>query len=212
MQTEFKENKRIKVTVVGSGYVGLSLAVLLAQYNDVVVLDIDSDKVKKINNKESTIVDEDIKFFLEKKVLSLSATTNKQFAYKNSDFIIVATPTNYEASINRFDTRTVDSVVEDSLKLNEEALIVIKSTIPVGHTRFLQKKMKTERVIFSPEFLREGSALKDNLYPSRIVLSSNCSQSKKFADLLKEGAQKKNIETLFTGAIEAEAIKLFANK
>lgn len=202
---------KIKVTVVGSGYVGLSIGVLLAQANEVVILDIDSSRVKKINNKESTIADKDIELFLSKKDLSLSASVEKKFAYKNANFIVVATPTNYDPSTNSFDTSSVDKVVEDALFLNSSAVVVIKSTIPLGHTRYLQKKFKTKRVIFSPEFLREGSALKDNLYPSRIIVGSNCDNGIKFANLLKESAQKENIETLFIESSEAEAVKLFAN-
>jgi UDPglucose 6-dehydrogenase len=202
---------KIKVTVVGSGYVGLSIGVLLAQANEVVILDIDSSRVKKINNKKSTIADKDIELFLSKKDLSLSASVEKKFAYKNANFIVVATPTNYDPSTNSFDTSSVDKVVEDALFLNSSAVVVIKSTIPLGHTRYLQKKFKTKRVIFSPEFLREGSALKDNLYPSRIIVGSNCDNGIKFANLLKESAQKENIETLFIESSEAEAVKLFAN-
>ncbi len=203
--------KNTKITVVGSGYVGLSLAVLLAQNNDVIVLDIDTERVKKVNKNESTVVDKDIQEFLKTKNLFLSATTDKEFAYTDANFVIVATPTNYDESKNRFDTSSVDEVVKDAYTYNEDALIVIKSTIPVGHTKFLQREMKTNRIIFSPEFLREGRALKDNLYPSRIIIGSNCSKSKEFSELLKQGAEKKNIETLFIGASEAEAIKLFAN-
>ena len=210
MQMQLKHRK-IKVTVVGSGYVGLSLAVLLAQHNEVVILDVDKERVKKVNNKESTVVDEDIQFFLKNKQISLLATTDKQLAYKDASFVVIATPTDYDTSLNHFDTSLVDIVVKEALEFNKSALVVIKSTIPVGHTKFLQKKMQTDRVTFSPEFLREGRALKDNLYPSRIIIGSNCSKSKKFADILKEGAKKKKINTLFTGANEVEAIKLFAN-
>ena len=165
-------DKRTKITVVGSGYVGMSLSVLLAQHNDVMVLDIDATRVDKINNKQSTVADTEIELFLAEKSLSLSATLDKQDAYKGARFIVVATATNYDTDTNRFDTSSVDAVVEDALKLNLDALVVIKSTIPVGHTKSLQAKFKTERVIFSPEFLREGQALKDNLHPSRIIVGS----------------------------------------
>ena len=203
--------ERIKVTVVGSGYVGMSLSVLLAQHNDVTVLDIDAERVGRINNKQSTVVDTEIELFLAEKPLSLTATLDKQAAYKGACFIIVATPSNYDANTNRFDTSSVDTVVEDALKLNLDALIVIKSTVPVGHIRSLQEKFQTDRVIFSPEFLREGQALKDNLYPSRVIIGSQCELGTKFADLLKQGAEKENIETLYIRSTEAEAVKLFAN-
>ena len=203
--------ERIKITVVGSGYVGMSLSVLLAQHNDVTLLDIDTERVDKINNKQSTVADIEIESFLAEKVLSLTATLDKQAAYKGANFIIVATPTNYDTETNRFDTSSVDTVVEDAIKLNLNALVVIKSTIPVGHTRSLQEKFKTDRVIFSPEFLREGQALKDNLFPSRIIVGSQCKAGAQFASLLKQGAKKIDIETLVIRSTEAEAVKLFAN-
>lgn len=201
----------VKITVVGSGYVGSSLAVLLAQYNDVTVLDIDASQVDKVNSKQSTVVDNEIESFLTKKELSLFATLDKQVAYKDASFIVVATPTNYDPETNRFDTSSVDSVVDDALSINTKALIVIKSTIPVGHTKWLQQKHQTNRVIFSPEFLREGQALKDNLYPSRIVVGSQLDVAKEFAGLLVQSAMKDDIETLFIRSTEAEAVKLFAN-
>jgi UDPglucose 6-dehydrogenase len=203
--------KKNKITVVGSGYVGMSLSVLLAQHNDVTVLDIDSERVDKINRKQSTVVDTEIELFLAEKTLSLSATLDRRIAYNDASIIIVATPTNYDSDTNRFDTSSVDAVVEDALSLNLAALVVIKSTIPVGHTKSLQDKFKSDRVIFSPEFLREGQALKDNLYPSRIVIGSQCNLGKKFADILKCGAKKENIKTLYIQSTEAEAVKLFAN-
>ena len=203
--------KRIKITVVGSGYVGMSLSVLLAQHNDVTVLDIDATRVDRINNKQSTVADAEIELLLAEKSLSLIATLDKQLAYQGASFIIVATPTNYDTNTNRFDTSSVDAVVEDALKLNLDALVVIKSTIPVGHTSSLQKKFETDRVIFSPEFLREGQALKDNLYPSRIIVGSQCEAGAEFSGLLKQGAGKIDIETLFIRSTEAEAVKLFAN-
>ena len=200
-----------KITVVGSGYVGMSLAVLLAQHNDITILDIDAYRVDKINTKQSTVVDNEIETFLEEKELSLKATIDKQAAYKDASFIIVATPTNYDPETNRFDTRSVDSVVDDALTLNTSALVVIKSTIPVGHTKYLQQKYDTNRVIFSPEFLREGQALNDNLYPSRIVVGSQSDAAKAFASLLVQGAMNDEIETLFIRSTEAEAIKLFSS-
>ncbi len=203
------ENQNI--TVVGSGYVGMSLAVLLAQHNRVTILDIDSIRVNKINNHHSTVRDADIESFLAEKSLFLEATLDKRAAYKNADFIIVATPTDYDSDTNHFDTSTVDSVVEDALNLNSDALVVIKSTIPVGHTNLLQEKFSTDRVIFSPEFLREGRALKDNLFPSRIVVGSHSDAGKQFAQLLQQGSEIEAVETLFIHSIEAEAIKLFAN-
>jgi len=203
--------ERIKITVVGSGYVGMSLSVLLAQHNDVTVLDIDATRVAKINSKQSTVADTEIELFLAEKSLSLTATLDKQSAYEGANFIIVATPTNYDSDTNRFDTSSVDAVVEDALKLNLDALVVIKSTIPVGHTKSLQEKFESSRVIFSPEFLREGQALKDNLSPSRIIVGSQCKAGAEFAGLLKQGAKKVDIETLFIRSTEAEAVKLFAN-
>jgi len=197
--------------VVGSGYVGMSLSVLLAQHNDVTVLDIDAARVDKINNKQSTIADTEIESFLAEKALSLSATLDKQVAYEGASFIIVATPTNYDSESNCFDTSSVDTVVEEALRLNKEALVIIKSTIPVGHTKLLQEKFGTTRVVFSPEFLREGQALKDNIYPSRIIVGGQCEASENFGRLLAQGAIKKDIETLFIRSTEAEAIKLFAN-
>ena len=203
--------KKTKITVVGSGYVGMSLAVLFAQHNEVTVLDVDLERVKKINNKRSTVVDAEIEAFLSEKNLALKATLDKQAAYHNADFIIIATPTNYDSETNRFNTDSVDGVVEDALNLNEEALVVIKSTIPVGHTVLLQEKFTTDRVIFSPEFLREGNALKDNLYPSRIIVGSTAEAGEKFSKLLLQGAHQKDIEILCMDSTEAEAVKLFAN-
>jgi len=203
--------EKTKITVVGSGYVGMSLSVLLAQHNDVTVLDIDAERVGKINNKQSTVADTEIELFLAEKFLSLFATLDKQAAYEGASFIIVATPTNYDSETNRFDTSSVDTVIEDALSLNQDALVVIKSTVPVGHTKSLQEKFETDRVIFSPEFLREGQALKDNLYPSRIIVGSKCKAGAEFAGLLKQGTEKKDIETLLIRSTEAEAVKLFAN-
>jgi UDPglucose 6-dehydrogenase len=202
---------KTKITVVGSGYVGMSLAVLLAQHNDVEVLDVDASRVDRVNKRQSTVADAEIEAFLSEKELSLTATLDKQVAYEGASFVVVATPTNYDPDTNRFDTTTVDSVVGDALELNSDALVVIKSTIPVGHTKSLQEEHATDRVIFSPEFLREGQALKDNLYPSRIIVGSQLEAGKAFANLLVEGAEKSEIETLFIRSTEAEAVKLFAN-
>ena len=175
------------------------------------VLDIDTERVDRINNKQATIADTEIELFLAEKPLSLIATLDKQAAYQYASFIIVATPTNYDTDTKRFDTSSVDAVVEDALNLNQDALVVIKSTIPMGHTKSLQEKFETDRVVFSPEFLREGQALSDNLYPSRIIVGSQCKAAVEFAGLLKQGAEKEDIETLFIGSSEAEAVKLFAN-
>jgi UDPglucose 6-dehydrogenase len=203
--------KKTKITVVGSGYVGMSLAVLLAQHNDVVVLDVDPTRVERVNGKQSTVADAEIEAFLVEKKLSLRATLDKQAAYEDASFVVVATPTNYDPGTNCFDTSTVDSVVSDALELNADALVLIKSTIPVGHSKSLQEKYATERVIFSPEFLREGQALKDNLHPSRIIVGSQLEAGKEFAHLVVAGAEKSDIETLFIPSTEAEAVKLFAN-
>ena len=189
----------------------MSLSVLLAQHNEVTILDIDAERVSRINEKKSTVKDKEIEFYLAEKSLSLSATLDRHAAYKDANFIIVATPTDYDIERNFFDTNSVDEIVKDAIELNKDALIIIKSTIPVGHTKFLQEKYKTERIIFSPEFLREGQALKDNLYPSRIIVGSNFKKAVDFANLLKRGAKKDNIEILFIDSTEAEAVKLFAN-
>lgn len=201
----------MKITVVGAGYVGMSLGVLLAQKNDVILLDTDSEKVKKINNNESTIQDSEIDKFLLNNSLSLNATLDKKLAYENADFVIIATPTDYHPVTNRFDTNSVDSVVEDVLTLNSNGLIIIKSTVPVGHTRSLKEKFNTNRIIFSPEFLREGQALNDCLFPSRIVVGCKSNDGQAFAEILRESSQKKGVEILFTESDEAEAIKLFSN-
>ncbi len=203
--------KKTKITVVGSGYVGMSLAVLLAQHNSVIVLDIDPARVDKINNKQTTVSDPEIEAFLTEKELSLNATLDKQVAYEGASFVVVATPTNYDSETNSFDTSSVDGAVKDALEHNVNACVVIKSTIPLGHSKLLQEKYATDRIIFSPEFLREGQALKDSLYPSRIVMGSQIETGQQFANLLAEGAKKKNIDTLFINSTEAEAIKLFSN-
>lgn len=203
--------KKTKITVVGSGYVGISLGALLAKKNDVTILDIDANRVKKINSMQSTIADAEIENFLSNNELFLAATLDKKEAYTDANFIVIATPTNYDNNNNYFDTSSVDSVVLDALKINPDALIIIKSTVPVGHTESLNQKYNTDRIVFSPEFLREGQSLKDNLYPSRIIIGSMLSSAKDFANLLSEAALKKDIEILFIPSTEAEAIKLFAN-
>lgn len=206
-----KLTNRAKITIVGSGYVGMSLAVLLAQKNDVTIFDIDSHRVEKVNTKQSTVADVEIEKYLASKPLNLTATLNKELAYTGAEFIIVATPTNYDPQTNSFDTSSVDEVVHDAIRISKNSLIVIKSTIPVGHTESLQKKYDSNRVIFSPEFLREGQALKDNLFPSRIIIGSKLDKAKEFANLLKQASKKEKVNTLFMRSTDAEAVKLFAN-
>tara|TARA_A100001015_G_scaffold310891_1_gene413071 strand:+ start:1688 stop:2854 length:1167 start_codon:yes stop_codon:yes gene_type:complete len=201
----------MKITIVGSGYVGMSLGVLLSQKNNVTILDIDSERVDKINRKITTVKDSEITNYLKNKKLSLNATTSTNDAYTDADYIIIATPTNYDANKNQFDTSSVDGPINDAIKINNNALIVIKSTIPVGHTEKLKKNLLHEKIVFSPEFLREGSALKDNLYPSRIIVGGECRQSKEFASIMKSSSKAKDIQMLFMSSTEAEAVKLFAN-
>ena len=203
-----------KIAVAGTGYVGLSLAVLLAQKNQVTAVDIIPEKVEMLNHKKSPIQDDYIEKYLAEKELNLTATTDGEFAYKDAEFVIIAAPTNYDSKKNFFDTSAVESVIELVMKANPEAIMVIKSTIPVGYTESVRKKYNTDKIIFSPEFLRESKALYDNLYPSRIIVSCDDGTREKaeiFAGLLQEGAIKKNIDTLFMGFTEAEAVKLFAN-
>ena len=204
-------SEKVKVTVVGSGYVGMSLAVLLAQHNDVTVLDIDPERVDKVNRRESTVADPDIEAFLKERELSLTATLDKQAAYAGANFVVVATPTNYDPDTNRFDTSAVDAVVAEARSLAAEALVVIKSTVPVGHVHGLQDLHSTDKIVFSPEFLREGQALHDNLHPSRIIMGCSEALGAGFAKLLQDAADKKDAETLFMPSTEAEAVKLFAN-
>ena len=206
-----------KIAVAGTGYVGLSLAVLLVQHNHVVTVDIIPEKVEMINNKKSPIQDDYIEKYLDEIKLNLIATLDGESAYKDAEFIIVAAPTNYDPKRNYFDTSAVESVIEEVLKVNKDAIMIIKSTIPVGYTESVRKKYNTKNIIFSPEFLRESKALYDNLYPSRIIVSMDKNDEKivkaahTFAELLKEGAIKKDIDILFMGFTEAEAVKLFAN-
>ena len=206
-----------KIAVAGTGYVGLSIATLLAQYNEVIAVDIIPEKVEMINNRKSPIQDEYIEKYLAEKELNLKATLNGEEAYKNAEFVVIAAPTNYDSKKNYFDTSAVENVIETVLKVNKDAVMIIKSTIPVGYTELVRKKYNTENIIFSPEFLRESKALYDNLYPSRIIVSRDINNPKitkaahEFAELLKEGAIKKDIKVLFMGFTEAEAVKLFAN-
>ena len=201
----------MNITIAGIGFVGLSNAILLAQHNNVIAIDLDKKKVDLVNKKKSPIDDIEIKDYLANKKLNLISTTDKDKAYMNANYVLIATPTNYDSVANSFDLESVESVIQDVLKRNQDAIIVVKSTVPVGFTIKMQQKYQSKNIIFSPEFLREGRALYDNLHPSRIIIGENSKKAHIFAELLKEGSIKQDIPTLFMNNTEAEAIKLFAN-